>query len=194
MLFAFSDGLSIESLLQRQKVKLLPADKSIYQRVIVRRKKLWEDALARFQAGIDFSKYIRVIFVGEPAVDDGGPLREFLRLLMGAIATNNLYFEGEKSLRIPACNMKGLENNVYHHIGEMISVSLIHGGPAPIFLAPCVVDYMIYGIKLKSNVSEVPNSKIREKLEEVGNNNDDFFFFFGPLNIYPSQIPPPPPV
>jgi len=31
----------------------------------------------RFKCGIDFSKYIHVSFVGEPAVDEGGPLREF---------------------------------------------------------------------------------------------------------------------
>ena len=139
--FVFSDGLSIKSLLQRQKVKLLPIDKSIYQRITVRWKHLWNDALSKFQSGIDFTKYIKVIFVGEPAVDDGGPLREFLRLLMGVIGANNSLFEGEPLLRVPACNMAGLLNSVYHRIGEMISVSLIHGGPAPTFLAPCVVDY-----------------------------------------------------
>lgn len=73
---------------------MLPCDKSQYQRFVVRRKHLWEDALQRFQLGINFSKYIRVTFLHDPAVDDGGPMREFLRLLMGRIATNNCLFSG----------------------------------------------------------------------------------------------------
>lgn len=52
---------------------------------------MWEDALKKFQYGINFNQYIKVTFVGEPGVDDGGPLREFLRLLMGAIGTNNIF-------------------------------------------------------------------------------------------------------
>ena len=124
---------------------------------------MWEDALKKFQYGINFNQYI----VGEPAVDDGGPLREFLRLLMGAIGTNNSFFQGEPSLRVPTCNIKGLEDQVYRRIGEMISVSLIHGGPSPAFLAPCVIDYMIHGMKARASVEEVPTKKIRKKLEEV---------------------------
>lgn len=54
----------------------------------------------------------------------------------------------------------GLEDQVYHRIGEMISVSLIHGGPSPAFLAPCVIDYMIHGMKARASVEEVPTKKI----------------------------------
>ena len=73
-----SDRIPVETILHRQKVKMLPVDRSEYQRIVVRRKHLWEDALRHFRSGINFQKYIRITFVGEPAVDDGGPLREFL--------------------------------------------------------------------------------------------------------------------
>ena len=62
------------------------------QRIVVRRNHLWEDALKRFKSGLDFRKYVRVLFVGEPAVDDGGPLREFLHLLMGKLLPITAFF------------------------------------------------------------------------------------------------------
>ena len=49
----------------------------------------------------------------------------------------------------------------------MIAVSLIHGGPAPSFFAPSVVDYIVYGMKkVKASVNEVPCSNIVKKLKK----------------------------
>ena len=129
----FSEGMPLEDLIGRQRVKILPVDKSDVQRIVVRRNHLWEDTLKRFQAGLNFQKYVRVLFVGEPAVDDGGPLREFLHLLMGEIAANNSLFCGQEDCRVPLLNMVGLEKLTFKHIGEMMAVSIIHGGPAPNF-------------------------------------------------------------
>ena len=142
-------------------------DSSKYQRIVVRRRHLWEDALHRFRSGVDYHKHIHVTFVGEPAVDAGGPLREFLRLLMGEIASNNSLFSGDVH-RVPVQNMSALENQTYYYIGQMMAVSLIHGGPAPTFLAPSVVDYIIKGIRgADPQVKEVPNLHVRSKLNEV---------------------------
>ena len=146
--FICSEGMSIEDLIGRERVKYLPIDKSEFQRIVVRRNHLFEDTLKRFQGGLDFHKYVRVLFVGEPAVDDGGPLREFLHLLMGEIATNNSLFCGLEDCRVPLPNMVGLEKLTYKHVGEMMAVSIIHGGPAPNFMAKSVVDYLLYGIEL----------------------------------------------
>lgn len=158
----------MESLLNSQKVKMLPVDKSEYQRIVVRRKHIWEDTLHRFKSGINFRKYIRVTFVGEPAVDDGGPFREFLRLLIGNIVMNNTLFDGDEDCRVPTSNMTELERHTYQHVGEMIAVSLIHGGPSPTFFAPSVVDYIVYGMKkVEPSVDEVPCKSIVRKLKEV---------------------------
>ena len=144
----------------------MPIDSSKYQRIIVRRRHLWEDALHRFRSGIDFQKHLHVTFVGEPAVDAGGPLREFLRLLMGEIASNNSLLSGDDKCRVPVPNMTVLEKQTYCYVGKMVAVSLIHGGPAPTFLAPSVVDYVIKGIRgADPEVKEVPNLQVRSKLE-----------------------------
>ena len=158
-------------LLQLQRATNLPVDTSLYQRIIVRRKHLWQDALNRFRSGMDFSKYIRVSFVGgEPAVDEGGPLREFLHLLMGSIATNNSLFSGREECRVPSANLAELGKNTYKHVGEMMAVSLVHGGPAPAFFAPAVADYILHGMnKVKATVSEVPNLEVVDKLTKVSN-------------------------
>ena len=97
--------------------------------------------------GINFHKYIHVTFLNEPAVDYGGPLREFLQLLMGSIAMNNYLFSGCEDCRVPTPNVMELQKHTYQHVGEMIAVSLIHGGPAPSFFAPSLVNYMVYGLK-----------------------------------------------
>ena len=68
--------------------------------MIVRRRYLWEDALKRFKSGIDEKKHIKVTFVGEPAVDQGGPLREFFHLLLCAIGQNNSLFCGNEGSRV----------------------------------------------------------------------------------------------
>ena len=168
-MLACSDGMSAEELSQTQKTGMLAVDKSQFQRLVVRRKHVCQDALCRFQKGLDFHKHIHVIFVAEPAVDEGGPLRGFLHLLMGAIATNNNLFQGENHCRVPAPNMAELQKHTYHYVGRMMAVSLIHGGPSPVFLATSVVNYIFYGIsKVRATVNEVPIHTIKSKLKEVG--------------------------
>ena len=116
----------------------------------------------QIQMWFDFSTYIRVSLVGEPAIDEGAPLREFLHLLMGSIATNNALFSGSEECRMLAANLAELGKNTYKHVGEMIAVSLIHGGPAPAFFVPAVADYILHGIK-------VPDLEVRDKLKKVSN-------------------------
>ena len=60
-----------------------------YQRIVVRQRRVFVDALHCFKSGLDVTKHLRVTFVGEPAVDEGGQLRKFLFLLVGKIARNN---------------------------------------------------------------------------------------------------------
>ena len=118
--------------------------------------------------GIDFNKHIHITFIGGPAVDAGGPLREFLFLLIREITSNNSLFCGEDENRVPLPNVAALEKELYRYVGQMIAVSLVHGGPAPTFFAPSVIDYFIKGIKgTNPRIGEVPSTHIRRKLEEV---------------------------
>ena len=46
------------------------------KRLTVRRKFIWQDFKAAMETKIDPKSSLKVVFTGEPAVDDGGPKRE----------------------------------------------------------------------------------------------------------------------
>jgi len=143
---------------------------------------VFEDALIAFKRGITFSSPIRIRFIGEPAVDARGPLREFFRLLMLAIFTNPSLFEGEDDSKVAAHNMAKLEAQVFQHIGQMIAVSIMHGGPGPQCLSHAVVDYLTYGMsKVHATISDIPDKDVKEKMALVGS-----VWLFGPvaLNVF----------
>ena len=100
----------------------------------VRRLHVFEDAIQHFKRSISEHKHIRVTFLGEPAVDAGGPLREFFHLLLSKIAQNNTLFFCDKVMAcIPKHNMVELSKQTYKCIGAILAASTVHGGPAPNF-------------------------------------------------------------
>ena len=127
----YSDGISVTTLLHGLHVRHLPVNTEESQRIIIRRKHVWEDALRRFKSGLNVKKYIKVTFVGEPAVDYGGPLREFFHILISEISQNNYLFCGDATSRVPMHNMTELTKRTYYFVGVMVAMSLVHGGPAP---------------------------------------------------------------
>lgn len=68
-------------------------------RITVRRGHLLEDT-RRSLTTYDETKHIRVTFLGEAAVDDGGPRRELFMLLMGEIANNGSLLDGPPNRRV----------------------------------------------------------------------------------------------
>ena len=71
-------------------------------RITVRRRPLLEDTLNKCHNGRDLTRNLSILFVGESAVNAGGPLKEFLFLAVSAIASNNSLFcsSGSVSLNI----------------------------------------------------------------------------------------------
>lgn len=162
--------MSIKSLLASHRNEVLPVASSqeMTTRITVRRRHVWQDALHKLRNGLDATKPLRVTFIGEPAVDTGGPLREFFRLAMGEIFANNSIFHGSASARIPAHNVVHLRKKTYFYVGKMFAISLVHGGPAPACMASPVADYFTYGMeRVKATVSDVPDMEIQTKLQQV---------------------------
>lgn len=122
----------------------------------------------QFRHGVPIHKHLRVTFLCKPAVDTGGPLREFLHLLVSAIARNNSLFVGDINRRAPLHNMEELEKNTYYYVGTMLAVSIVHGGPPPCFFSNAVADFLLYGMgKTKPNVEDIPDYTIQQKLTKV---------------------------
>ena len=97
--------------MRQHRQKVLDPDVSRTYCVTVRRKSIFEDArkaLARF----DPTKHVRVTFLGEAAVDGGGPRREFFMLLIGAIGNNGSLFQGPPRRRVLRHNTCALQVHV----------------------------------------------------------------------------------
>ena len=168
----YSNGLvegNIKQLLLSHTSKVLTDDSNKIQRLTIRRNYISADTLSILRRPrFHFNWNVRITFVGEPAVDAGGPCREFFRLIIHEIMSNNTLFQGPMHARFPCHNMQELEKGTYKHIGQIISLSLVHDGPGPHCLASWVVDYILYGLGGVSPFPEqIPNYAIQTTVRKV---------------------------
>lgn len=138
------------------------------QRINVRRRHIWEDikkALSKptFQASVGLS----VTFIGESAVDVGGPQREVLRLGIAAMRQDTRLFEGPESSRGVTHNMLSLQQGAYSLAGKFISLSIMYGGPGPHCFSPSTVEYLFKEKVRHASVEEIADYEIREKVKKV---------------------------
>ena len=106
---------ALDSLLENHRTVVVSEEK--YHRITVRRRHLLQDSMTAFRIGFPFNSHLAVTFLGEPAVDAGGPCREFFRLLLQEIFQSSL-FEGLEGSRVPAHNMTALDKRTYWYIGK----------------------------------------------------------------------------
>ena len=87
-------------------------------RFLVRRGHIIEDTfrkLQRVRPG-ELLNDVRVTFVGEPAIDEGGPRREFFTLFFAAIRSTSL-LEGPSGQQIVSRNIDNLNKQRYKFLG-----------------------------------------------------------------------------
>ncbi|KAK6471030.1 G2/M phase-specific E3 ubiquitin-protein ligase-like [Huso huso] len=102
------------------------------------RRNEWDGAVRR--PNFSTNKRVDVKFtddagVLEGAVDLGGPMREFFRLVLQH-RRNSPMFDGPENQRTLSCHAESLKNNSYFYAGQLIAMSIVHGGPSPHFFAP----------------------------------------------------------
>ena len=57
---------------------------------------------------------------------------------------------------------------MYLYIGRMIALSILHGGPGPVFLSPVIVDYLFGGISaVNPCVNDVADEILQSKIRKV---------------------------
>ena len=74
-------SLSIRNILCDHQQTFLPHDEENRIRITVRRNYTLEDTFHKLRSGLSLSRHLKVTFVGEPAVDAGGPSRESFHIL-----------------------------------------------------------------------------------------------------------------
>lgn len=70
LLYSPRNRRSAADLIKNHRALVLPAEDDIYS-LRVRRNHILEDTLHRFRCGLPVHKFLRITFVGEPAVDEG---------------------------------------------------------------------------------------------------------------------------
>lgn len=175
LLYCYSDvetsSNTLTEVLHCHRNQQLDSDKNNTYRITVRRTHIWEDAMKAFKRSFDVSKHLRITFLGEPAVDGGGPRREFFMLLMKSLNVQESLLEGPPNRRILRHNTKALDNEDFKTIGKIVTLSIIHGGMGPVFFSEPVIDYFFgKGRQCKAQVEDVPDLLIRDKLIKVSYN------------------------
>ena len=89
-------------------------------------------------------------------------------LLMEAMKSQEDLFAGSDDRRVLRHNLRALEEDLFLVVGKMIALSIIYGGPGPMFFANPVIDYLLrIQAKFTASVEDVPDATIRSKINKV---------------------------
>ena len=139
----------------------------------IRHNHMWHDALrAISKPNFDPLLPVRVTFIGEPAVDDGGPCREFFSLALMKMSEDTTVFQGPPQCRSFVHNIQGLQKRTFFYAGLFLGLSLANGGPGLGCLAKTIYSYLCYGLQNRRECyeEEIPYYEIREQLQQVFKN------------------------
>ncbi len=91
-----------------------------------------------------WNKLLKVQFVGEASVDEGGTRWEFAALVHKSVQASML-FTGNMGQRCFSNNFTALQQEEYKLYGKLCAWTILQGCPPPTFFAPPVVDFILYG-------------------------------------------------
>ena len=145
-------------------------------RLTVSRTELLQDAISFFKSGqYHHDREMRVRFEGEPAVDGGGPRREFFSLLLKTMVSPTApvrLFEGRTGRYLPMHNMDALVGGLFKVCGQIIAASVLQGGPGFPCLAVPAYMYMVTSSLEKAmdhvSLQDLPDPTVANALAEVG--------------------------
>eukprot|EP00794_Sanderia_malayensis_P013170 gene13169-14520_t len=135
-------------------------------RLNIRRKYLWQDFKdIRSRGKIAPGDNIKIVFIGEPAIDDGGPKREFFADMM-EIMKRKLFCNGK-----PVISTMAISNEEFIMAGQLMAMSIVQGGPAPSFMHMSLYHYMAnLPLEIESNDENEPKyTEIALKISDATN-------------------------
>ncbi|KAI2645865.1 G2/M phase-specific E3 ubiquitin-protein ligase [Labeo rohita] len=121
---------------------------------------------------------LRVTFLGEAGVDTGAIRKEFLSGksdLIGEIEKHLFEHRGHQRGKSPIYSLSNLEKGFFRTAGEVFSVSLAQGGPAPRFLRPWCFDYLSSGDLDESTltIDDVDDAELYNLIKKVEEEETD---------------------
>ena len=152
-----------------EKVKKDEEDSFI--RLKVRRNAVWHDV--KFKLGrmkkLMQNGFVKVDFIAESAVDDGGPKRELFNLINQEVLSSSLFVGEEHQGKAFAQNLSALTRKEYYTYGLCCGLGILNGAQGPQAFSPPVVQYIL-NEKLElvtCPVSCVPDATIKANLKEI---------------------------
>ncbi|XP_064405754.1 G2/M phase-specific E3 ubiquitin-protein ligase-like [Halichondria panicea] len=145
------------------------ADEEDRQRICVRRSHIVQDALCAFaKPSFHTSKMLKVTFIGEISVDDGGPRRELFSVLMRELFDKSGLFTGWPENAVPVHNVHALAENKFYITGKIVATSLVQGGPPPVCFSRAVADYIVFDeVRSSPDLQDIPDFEVRQNLEKM---------------------------
>ena len=124
--------IPLEAVLHEHAMSLYIADDpDNRQKFPVRRKHVWNDTKRTLsRLGLQERIGLSVIFIGEPAINEGG-LREFFRLLMLEIENDSSLFCGAEGNKAPNAQFDSFAEKSFFYVGKTIALYLSYGGAGP---------------------------------------------------------------
>ena len=170
-------SLSLENILKKH-FEAIPgfcqiedADYEEFNNIHIRRNHIWSDALRSIsKASFNPLAPIRVTFIGEAGIDEGGPKREFFSLALSKMSEDSTIFHGPTSARSFVRNIEGIRKRKFFLAGLFVALSLANGGQGFDCLSETVYSYLCYGQcsgKIASKVDDIADNLIKEHLLKV---------------------------
>ena len=114
------------------------------QRVMIDRDNLLDDAIIAYsRRTFRPQAHFSVVFIGEDAVDGGGPKREFATLLFSSLSA--ALFEGRGRRLLPLYSVSLWKDSMFKTAGTMIAHCFLHSGVPFSAFSPVVWEYLMRG-------------------------------------------------
>lgn len=134
----------------------------------VRRSSCFTDALKHLHILPDsqFTKTLKLSFLGEIAADYGGPRREFGTLTMKQFAGSS-FLTGLNTKKTFCHDALHLQKDTYRQIGRLVSLCILQCGASPKFFSLPVVKYMSGTRTPIIELDDIPDREIRDALKQI---------------------------
>nr|XP_023695653.1 G2/M phase-specific E3 ubiquitin-protein ligase-like isoform X2 [Paramormyrops kingsleyae] len=106
----------------------------------------------------------------EDGMDNGGPKREFLTLLMKCLRSRRI-FDGPEDSKFLTFDSAAAREDEYFLAGRMIASSVVHGGPGPAFLSKTLYQHLIGTTKsdVEVTIEDITDEATKAFLLEISN-------------------------
>jgi hypothetical protein len=163
--------LTLQQLVRRQASSAITVDDKDdgpFNNIKIRRSAVLHDALRHMRTAkaANVSLPLRVTFLGEAAVDSGGPRREFATLLSQAVCRSHLV-DGLPLRKTFSHDVEQLSKETFKTLGQLFAITILQGGSGPQCLSRPVAEYICFGKADSFDIDDVPHEDVRRALRQV---------------------------